>query len=138
MKIIISPAKQMKSNEDTYFPLTSPLYLEKAKKLVGHLSKLSYQQLKTVLNCSDSLAKKAFENYQTIDFDHNPSMAILSYNGIQYQYMAPSVFTDEEFAYIQDHLFILSGLYGILRPFDGIVSYRLEMQAKCPFSLYEY
>ena len=61
MKIIISPAKQMKSNEDTYFPLTSPLYLEKAKKLVGHLSKLSYQQLKTVLNCSDSLAKKAFE-----------------------------------------------------------------------------
>ena len=87
MKIIISPAKQMKSNEDTYFPLTSPLYLEKAKKLVGHLSKLSYQQLKTVLNCSDSLAKKAFENYQTIDFDHNPSMAILSYNGIQYQYM---------------------------------------------------
>lgn len=58
MKIIISPAKQMKSNEDTYFPLTSPLYLEKAKKLVGHLSKLSYQQLKTVLNCSDSLAKK--------------------------------------------------------------------------------
>ncbi|MDB7953033.1 peroxide stress protein YaaA [Faecalitalea cylindroides] len=138
MKIIISPAKQMKSNEDTYFPLTSPLYLEKAKKLVGHLSKLSYQQLKTVLNCSDSLAKKAFENYQTIDFDRNPSMAILSYNGIQYQYMAPSVFTDEEFAYIQDHLFILSGLYGILRPFDGIVSYRLEMQAKCPFSLYEY
>ena len=98
MKIIISPAKQMKSNEDTYFPLTSPLYLEKAKKLVGHLSKLSYQQLKTVLNCSASLAKKAFENYQTIDFDHNPSMAILSYNGIQYQYMAPSVFTDEEYA----------------------------------------
>lgn len=138
MKIIISPAKQMKSNENTYFSLTTPIYLEKAKKLAQHLSKLSYQELKTVLNCSDSLAKKAFENYQKIDLEHNLSMAILSYNGIQYQYMAPSVFTDEEFAYIQDHLYILSGLYGILRPFDRIVSYRLEMQAKCPFSLYEY
>lgn len=138
MKIIISPAKQMRLNEDTYFSLTTPIYLEKAKKLAEHLSTLSYQELKNVLNCSDSLAKKAFENYKTIDFDHNPSIAILSYNGIQYQYMAPSVFTDEEFAYIQDHLFILSGLYGILKPFDGIVSYRLEMQSKCPFSLYEY
>lgn len=138
MKFIISPAKQMKLNEDAYFSLTSPLYLEKAKKLAEHLSKLSYQELKTVLNCSDSLAKKAFENYQTIHLDQGLSMAILSYNGIQYQYMAPSVFTDEEFSYIQDHLFILSGLYGILRPFDGIVSYRLEMHAKCPFSLYDY
>ena len=44
--------------------------------------------------------------------------------------MAPGVFTDQEFGYIQEHLRILSGFYGILRPFDGVTPYRLEMQAK--------
>ena len=56
--------------------------------------------------------------------------AVLAYEGIQYQYMAPSVFMDQEYAYIQEHLRILSGFYGILRPFDGVTPYRLEMQAK--------
>ena len=54
----------------------------------------------------------------------------LAYDGIQYQYMAPGVFTYEEFDYVQAHLRILSGFYGLLRPFDGVVPYRLEMQAK--------
>ena len=44
--------------------------------------------------------------------------------------MAPGVFTDREFGYIQEHLRILSGFYGLLRPFDGVTPYRLEMQAK--------
>ena len=56
--------------------------------------------------------------------------AVLAYEGIQYQYMAPGVFTDQEYAYIQEHLRILSGFYGVLRPFDGVTPYRLEMQAK--------
>ena len=56
--------------------------------------------------------------------------AILAYEGIQYQYMAPGVFTVEELDYVQEHLRILSGFYGVLRPFDGVRPYRLEMQAK--------
>ena len=56
--------------------------------------------------------------------------AVLAYEGIQYQYMAPGVFTDREFDYVQEHLRILSGFYGVLRPFDGVTPYRLEMQAK--------
>lgn len=65
-----------------------------------------------------------------MDLYRNLTPAILSYEGIQYQYMAPGVFQTEEFAYIETHLRILSGFYGILRPFDRIVPHRLEMQAK--------
>mgnify|MGYP000343923107 CR=1 FL=1 len=68
--------------------------------------------------------------------------AILAYEGIQYQYMAPGVFNQEELAYVEEHLRILSGFYGLLRPFDGVTPYRLEMQAKLAVSgakdLYAY
>ena len=56
--------------------------------------------------------------------------AILSYDGIAYQYMAPTVFETEMLHYVQEHLRILSGFYGILKPMDGVTAYRLEMQAK--------
>jgi cytoplasmic iron level regulating protein YaaA (DUF328/UPF0246 family) len=56
--------------------------------------------------------------------------AILSYEGIAYQYMAPAVFEDSCFDYVQEHLRILSGFYGVLKPMDGVTPYRLEMQAK--------
>ena len=56
--------------------------------------------------------------------------AILSYEGIQYQYMAPAVFENQMLAYVQEHLRILSGFYGVLKPLDGVTPYRLEMQAK--------
>ena len=59
----------------------------------------------------------------------NLTPAIMSYEGIQYRYMAPSVLTDKELAYLEQNLRILSGFYGILRPFDGVTPYRLEMQA---------
>lgn len=60
--------------------------------------------------------------------------AILSYQGMQYQYMAPEVLEKDQLEYIQEHLFILSGFYGILKPFDGVTAYRLEMQSKVRLS----
>ena len=65
-----------------------------------------------------------------MDLRSSLTPALLAYEGIQYQYMAPGVFSDREFAYVQEHLRILSGFYGILKPFDGVTPYRLEMQAK--------
>ena len=56
--------------------------------------------------------------------------ALISYEGIQYQYMAPEVFSKEAWKYVQEHLRILSGFYGVLKPLDGVTPYRLEMQAK--------
>jgi len=77
-----------------------------------------------------------------MDLRKNLTPAILAYEGIQYQYMAPNVFTTWEYDYIQEHLRILSGFYGLLRPFDGVRPYRLEMQAKLKINdskdLYSY
>ena len=56
--------------------------------------------------------------------------AVLSYEGIAFQYMAPSVFEDSQFEYVQNHLRIISAFYGVLKPMDGVTPYRLEMQAK--------
>lgn len=56
--------------------------------------------------------------------------AVISYEGLQYQHMAPSVMEDSDLDYLEEHLRILSGFYGILRPFDGVTPYRLEMQAR--------
>ncbi len=130
MRIIISPAKKMRVETDDFCPLTEPLFLAEAKKLHSRLGELSYDELKTLWQCSDKLAQEAQSMLGRADWDGALTPAILAYEGIQYKYMAPSIFEEKEFAYIAEHLRILSGLYGILRPFDGIISYRLEMQAK--------
>ena len=65
-----------------------------------------------------------------MELEKNLTPALLSYEGIQYQYMAPNVFSREAWDYVQKNLRILSGLYGVLKPLDGVVPYRLEMQAK--------
>ena len=73
---------------------------------------------------------------------HMLSPAVLSYEGIAFQYMAPSVFEDMQLEYVQNHLRILSAFYGSLKPMDGVTPYRLEMQAKIRIgdakNLYEY
>ena len=138
MQIIISPAKQMKPTEDDFGPLSQPAFLDRSKKLVNNIQNLDYAFLKKALLCSDKIARSAYDNYQTFDFARNVSPALFTYSGIQYQYMAPDVFTDDQIQYVQDRLWILSALYGALRPMDGIVPYRLEMQTRIPDSLYSF
>lgn len=130
MKIIISPAKKMNADLDSLPPRGLPDYLDRAEALAAYLRGLTYQQLKKLLACNDQIAQLNFRRYQSMDLRRDLTPAILAYEGIQYQYMAPGVFTEDQFDYIQEHLRILSGLYGVLRPFDGVIPYRLEMQAK--------
>ena len=77
-----------------------------------------------------------------MDLYHMLTPAILSYEGIAFQYMAPAVFEYGQFEYIQKHLRILSAFYGSLKPLDGVRPYRLEMQAKVTIgntrNLYDY
>lgn len=91
---------------------------------------MSYAELKTLWKCNDQIAAQNIERIQTMDLRQRLTPALLAYDGIQYRYMAPGVFTNQEFAYVKEHLRILSGFYGILRPFDGVAPYRLEMGAK--------
>ncbi|MDD6484099.1 MAG: peroxide stress protein YaaA [Clostridiales bacterium] len=129
MKIIISPAKKM-MYEDTLDCKQLPVFLEKTEMLMRYLKGRSYEELKKLLCCNDEIATTNYERYLKMDLRRNLTPAILSYDGIQYKYMAPQVFEDSYFDYIEKNLRILSGFYGVLKPFDGIVPYRLEMQAK--------
>ena len=130
MKIIISPAKKMNVDTDSLVHQELPVFLPQTEKLHTKLQSMSYDELKKLWKCNDKIATLNVERLQHMDLRKNLTSAILAYEGIQYQYMAPGIFTDKEFCYIQDHLRILSGFYGLLRPFDGVIPYRLEMQAK--------
>lgn len=129
MKIIIAPAKKMVVDQDSFDVADHPQYLAEAQRILAVMQTLTYEQAKTMWHASDKLAQPAFELLQHTDLTRQLTPALIAYSGIQYQYMAPGVFTAPALAYVQENLRILSGFYGILRPFDGIVPYRLEMQS---------
>ena len=130
MRIIISPAKKMKVDTDSFPCRDLPEFLSNTEEICRTLQGMSCEELKKLWKCNDQIAQLNVRRLQDMDLYNRLTPAVLAYEGIQYQYMAPGVFTDQEFGYIQEHLRILSGLYGILRPFDGVTPYRLEMQAK--------
>ena len=130
MKIIISPAKKMREQDDVFAPRTQPILLEQTSQLVSYLKGLSYDTCKTIWKCNDKIASLNYDRIMQMDLANHNIPALFSYEGIQYQYMGPQVLDTASLTYLQDNLRILSGFYGILKPFDGIVPYRLEMQAK--------
>lgn len=130
MRIIISPAKKMKMDTDSLPWRDLPVFLSQTEQLSKILQGMSYEELKKLWKCNDAIASVNAERLANMDLHTRLTPALLAYEGIQYQYMAPSVFTNREFDYVQEHLRILSGFYGVLKPFDGVTPYRLEMQAK--------
>lgn len=130
MKIIISPAKKMNIDSDTFAAEGTPVFIKDAKLLRNAVRALTFQEAKVLWKCNDQLARLNYERFQHMVPERGLTPAIMSYEGLQYQYMAPGVFTTEGISYIEKHLRILSGFYGVLRPFDGVTPYRLEMQAK--------
>ena len=130
MRIIISPAKQMKVDTDTLEATTEPVFIDRAEVLKDWIRSLAYDEQKRLWGCNDKIAKENAERFRTMDLHQVLTPALLSYDGIQYTHMAPAVFEDGQYDYVQDHLRILSGFYGVLKPVDGVVPYRLEMQAK--------
>lgn len=130
MKIILSPAKKMNIDTDMMEVRGEPLFMEKTQQLLDWLSGLSFEDAKKLWGCNEKLAQLNFERLHGMDLHRNLTPALLSYEGIAYQYMAPKVFEGRQWEYVQKHLRILSGFYGVLKPLDGVILYRLEMQAK--------
>ena len=129
MKIIISPAKKM--NIDDIFEYRSkPVFFEQAEEIMNYMKNLSYDECKTIWKCSDKLAQLNYDRVVNMDLNYRLTPALFSYEGIQYQYMGARVLSRDALEYLQDNLRILSGFYGILKPLDGVVPYRLEMQSK--------
>ena len=142
MRIIISPAKQMRVDTDSFTCTELPAFMEKTEILKDWIRGLTYEQQKALWACNDKIARQNAERFAHMDLRKNLTPALLAYDGIQYTYMAPAVFEDGQYDYVQQHLRILSGFYGVVRPMDGVVPYRLEMQAKAAVAghknLYEY
>ena len=130
MRIIIAPAKKMVVDTDSFAVDGLPQFLEQTEQLKAVLQGMSSKDLQALWKCNDSIAKLNIERLEQMDLRRNLTPAILSYEGIQYRYMAPSVMETTHLDYLREHLRILSGFYGLLRPFDGVTPYRLEMQAK--------
>ena len=142
MKMILSPAKKMNRDVDTLEYSALPEYLEQTETILNWLKSKSHEDLKKLWKCNDKIAEQNFERLECMDLHKQLTPAVLSYEGIAYQYMAPAVFENSQLEYIQEHLRILSAFYGVLKPMDGVTPYRLEMQAKTSIGgskdLYEF
>ena len=130
MRIIIAPAKKMVVDTDSFAVGGLPAFLEQTEQLKAVLKGMSPKELQALWKCNDAIAKLNIERLEHMDLCRNLTPAILAYEGIQYRYMAPGVMETAHLDYLREHLRILSGFYGLLRPFDGVTPYRLEMQAK--------
>ena len=130
MKIIISPAKKMRVDNDTFVPLSKPAFLDKTLKIKDELTKMELPALQKLWECNDEIAELNFKRLQNMNLERNLTPAVFAYDGLQYQHIAPNVLDEAALDYLQKNLKILSGFYGILRAFDGVVPYRLEMQAR--------
>lgn len=130
MRIIISPAKKMNMDTDSLPQQGLRCFYQRQRSFCRNCKTKDLPELKKLWKCSDKLAQTSFEQLWKIKLEGVLTPAILAYDGIQYQHMAPAVFNDQELLYIQNHLRILSGFYGVVRPMDGVSPYRLEMQAK--------
>ena len=142
MKIILSPAKKMNMDTDSLAPMGLPAFLDRTDEILAWLKHKSHEELKALWKCNDKIAEQNVKRLESMDLYKNLTPAVLAYEGIAYQYMAPAVFEDGHFAYLQEHLRILSAFYGVLKPMDGVTPYRLEMQAKATIgntkNLYDY
>lgn len=142
MKIILSPAKKMNVDTETMQQAELPVFMDQTTEILSWLREKSNEELKALWKCNDKIAEQNIKRLENMDLFKRLTPAILSYEGIAYQYMAPAVFEDGHYEYVQEHLRILSAFYGVLKPMDGVTPYRLEMQAKAAVgnskNLYEY
>lgn len=130
MKIIISPAKQMKENHDFMAATSLPVMLDRTERILRQMKQFDRAELKKLFRANDKITEENFQRYQNMDLRKGLTPAVLSYNGLAFNNMAPQVFTDGQWEYAKKNLKILSGFYGILNATDGVVPYRLEMQTR--------
>ena len=143
MKAILSPAKKL--NEKAVFPedlsYTEPVFIDKAAKLVEVLRKFRPQDIAELMEISDKMAEMNYERFQQWD-KQGEYPAVFLYNGDTYRGLDIKTFPKDKLDKLQEKVRIISGLYGILRPLDLIMPYRLEMKRKIgaggAADLYEY
>jgi len=131
MKIIISPAKKLDNSVKVQNSKMNPSFLSVSTKLIQILKGKSISELKDLMGLSDNLAQLNWQRFQHWDIlNRNTYKALELFNGAVYEGIDAKNFNKSNKDFAQNNLRILSGLYGILKPNDLILPYRLEMGTK--------
>lgn len=150
MITIISPAKNMRKSEDwkeliDEGELSCPRLYEKSNEVLAHMKEYITEEIRAIMKIKEELAQLNYCRFQRMkpisccknskDGKESPKFtgktpAIFAYDGIQYKSISPESISKDGMEFLNNHLRIISGLYGVLRPFDMIDEYRLEMQTK--------
>jgi uncharacterized protein len=134
MLIIISPAK----TQDFSIPKeeilhTYPLFVKESTLLIEELKRLNQEQISQLMEVSGNIAElnfQRFKSFHTPFTKKNAKQALLAFKGDVYTDIDTDSYSNKDFDFAQQHLRILSGLYGLLQPLDLIQPYRLEMKTK--------
>ena len=144
MLVVVSPAKSL-DMDPVDVVATAPDFQQDAVRLSKTARNLTLTQLKGLMSISDDLARLNRDRFKVFAAAPNPSAtkpAALAFNGDTYQGLEARTLDEADMAWAQDHLRILSGLYGLLRPLDAIQPYRLEMGSRLKTrrgkTLYDY
>lgn len=139
MKIILSPA--MSFNPNARPSTNKPCSLDKTQDIISSLQKLSLEELQRLLACSETLAEINFERYLDF-FGQEQYRACEYFDGVAFKALDAQSLNTSQLEVLNNTLYILSGLYGALKAFDGISAYRLELKTKLSIgahkNLYEF
>lgn len=137
MIAILSPAKTLDFESDQQLgPVEAPALLDHSAQVMKRLREFSPEQLQKLQSISADLARLNYERNQAWAKDHGPAapvrQAALAFQGDVYQGLEAPQWSAADMDFARDHLLILSGLYGVLRPHEAIRPYRLEMGTQLP------
>lgn len=145
MITIISPSKTLDLSSTNVNIRTQPEFLSQTMELVAIMKEKSTDDLMKLMGVSEKLAalnEERYKNFKKSFGPENAKQALLAFKGDVYTKINVENFNDEDYAFAQKHLRILSGLYGLLKPMDLIQPYRLEMgirlENKKGKNLYEF
>ena len=134
MLMVISPAKTLDfESKPVTARFTQPQYLDHSQELIEQLREFSPAQISELMHVSDKIGglnAARFGSWTPAFTPENAKQALLAFKGDVYTGLNAETFSDTDFSYAQDHLRMLSGLYGLLRPLDLMMPYRLEMGTK--------
>jgi len=135
MKIIIAPTKTMDIKKSKFLVDTTPLFEKDAKKIMSKLKKKTKKALSDIYNIKSKVLDKTYDYIQK---DYESGHAIMSYTGLAYKNLDIGSLSKQDFDYLNNYVYILDSLYGLLRPSDLITYYRLDFNTELDINLYSY
>lgn len=124
MQILLANAKIMHGRAERQ-PLSTPLFQSVADTLAAEMARMDVEELSRQLDCSAPIAAENWQRYHLFAVAEKMP-ALLAYHGQAYKHLQAATLGDDALEYAQQHLWITCFLYGLLRPMDGIVPYRME------------